>query len=1054
MMSISKLSAGAVASKYYHEEGYYSDKDGEAKDQSSWHGKGAEGAELRGPVDDDVFQALLAGQAPNGQDLAAAITNGTERRMGYDLTFSAPKDVSVIGLVGEDKAVLAVHDAAVKTTLDHIEQNGIKARVYNPEMKDSERVTGQKAFFAVFRHDTSRSLDPQLHSHAIVVNMVLGEDGKYRAIVSEEFFANQKLYDAIYKNELSKGLTELGYSVRREGEHGDIRINGLPADIAKGFSKRSAEIQEKMEGSTDTNKSAAAARAALATRASKAKDVDRAEVLAAWKAEVKELGHDLSVLDKIKDQAKEQGRDVLRATRAQADDRPMQTAARLVGQSIAHHSEKDAVYSKGSLITFALNRSEGGIGLEAIEREVTQRFKDDRLFTAVTKEMPDGITDIRTVARERTMVGEMQKGFDASTATLHSLTRWAKNAERVVDRALKGSTLTPGQRDATKLIIASTDRVVGVQGFAGTGKTYMLERAQSLANRQGFKMEAIGPSAKSVEALLDAKMDAVTVARFLIEASSKGMGNKSDRILVVDEASMVDTQNMVELLRVANKAGYNRVVLMGDTAQLASVGAGAAFKQLQDAGMKMAEMTEINRQKNPELLDAVYAATRKDVAAAFNKIGNNVTAVIDGEYVKATADTYLALSPEQRANTGVIAQSNKARVAANTLIRDGLIEEGQVALQGVTKDHYSSVDMSTALKRDGTAYEVGDRVIAMAPIPQARLEQGQEFVVTGADKRTGRLIVRDADNKERTLDVTQKAVAERLGVYALEAREYASGDDVIFRSNDKRAGVINGERGTVTEATKDDLTVTKADGSQVKLDASMLGQKTMDHAYAATAHAFQGDTVDRILVAMGSKEALTNMASFYVGISRARHEAKLFTDKPFELAESIEKKTGESIPALHALERDNAIGKDATAPLERSVDPAEPDIAKATETAPDRDTERPTNATTSEREITSDVAQNYAAEIAAMQADINAEINAYEKAQNQEDTDAMKGREFNAPNTTDRNRDLTKDGPDKDPQTDATTDPADRVTEREMRHDVGEEKADKHTDKEEVEIER
>ena len=125
MLTATVLSAGSVSSKYYHEEGYYKDHE-EAGEASQWHGKGALDAGLTGKVGDDMFQALLGGKAPDGTDLAARTNADKTRRMGHDLTFSAPKDVSVIGLVGADDRVVAVHDAAVKTALDHLETHGIK----------------------------------------------------------------------------------------------------------------------------------------------------------------------------------------------------------------------------------------------------------------------------------------------------------------------------------------------------------------------------------------------------------------------------------------------------------------------------------------------------------------------------------------------------------------------------------------------------------------------------------------------------------------------------------------------------------------------------------------------------------------------------------------------------------------------------------------------------------------------------------------------------------------------------------------------------------------
>jgi len=144
-------------------------------------------------------------------------------------------------------------------------------------------------------------------------------------------------------------------------------------------------------------------------------------------------------------------------------------------------------------------------------------------------------------------------------------------------------------------------------------------------------------------------------------------------------------------------------------------------------------------------------------------------------------------------------------------------------------------------------------------------------------------------------------MADRIGIYAPESREYAKGDAIIFRQNDKDAGVINGARGSIVATTDEGLTVQTAADSTVNLANNAVALKTMDHSYATTVHSFQGETVDRIIVAMGAKEALTNTSAAYVAISRARHDATLFTDDPAKLQETLEARSGISATALESL---------------------------------------------------------------------------------------------------------------------------------------------------------
>ena len=173
-------SIGAVASasqgvSYYERDGYYASEDPLHREASGWAGKGAEALALSGSVDPETFSRVLEGHVPDGsgRQLGKRTKNaGIHHRPGRDLTLSAPKSVSLAALVGEDMRVVESHDKAVKRTLAWVEKNVMQTRVMDPETKQMVRVQGQKMVAATFRHDTSRNLDPQLHTHAVIANMV------------------------------------------------------------------------------------------------------------------------------------------------------------------------------------------------------------------------------------------------------------------------------------------------------------------------------------------------------------------------------------------------------------------------------------------------------------------------------------------------------------------------------------------------------------------------------------------------------------------------------------------------------------------------------------------------------------------------------------------------------------------------------------------------------------------------------------------------------------------------------------------------------------------
>ena len=891
MISVSAVSAGAMSSKYYHEEGYYKDGEEQGKATSFWHGQAAKEEGLIGQVNDEVFVKLAEGTAPDGVDLSRNGQSGNKRVIGFDYTFSAPKSVSVVALIGGDSRIIEAHNKAVRTTLDLAEQESLKVRVYNKEAKGKEWVSDQKGIFAVFQHDTSRKLDPQLHSHAIILNMAKGEDDKYRAIGNRDFYKNRKFYDAVYKAELAAGLKELGYDLTR-GQKGDIKIKGVGKEVTETFSKRSQEIREMVKNSTDPNKSAASERAALATRSAKNKDVDRSEVLDVWQKESREAGLSTEKLNTMVANSREhEGIPVSAADKAKE-------ANHIYKYARDHFSERDAVYGLKNLKEEMLDVSVG-LTLRDIETKITKEMDKGKLFYAGKIKDEIQITDNLTLAAEGKMLTEFKESLGKSAPSQNFIQKYTTNFHRRLTQNFAKTTLTVGQQDAARLILNSKDRVVGIQGYAGSGKTFMLNKMETIANTNGYAVEGIGPTSKSVEALKDAGIDSKTVASFLMQSRTK-IGDKSKTILVIDEASMVGTKDMAELLKVGNLGKYNRVVVMGDVAQLDSVSAGSAFSQLQKNGMSTANMLEINRQSNQNTLAAVYATISKDIENAFANIGN-IHESTDGDYVRPAANAYLDRSPEQRKNTGVIAQTNVARIKINNIIREGLIEEGAIGQSKIAVEHLYPSNFSNAMKQFGLVYETGQLVVAHQDLPDTIVKQGDIMAVRTFKPTTGTLEVVNKSGEAVSINASSASVAAKIGVFTSEVRTFSEGDEVIFKMNVKEENLMNGDRGVIKDVQGKNITIEKTNGDTVTLDSGSLSAKRMDHAYASTVHGYQGETVHDIIVAMGSNEILSTQKSFYVSISRPKDTVALYTDSATDLANTIEENTGQSIPALQAV---------------------------------------------------------------------------------------------------------------------------------------------------------
>ena len=196
--SIGVITSASQGVSYYERDGYYAKDDPAHREASAWAGRGAEALGLSGPVDPDTFKAVLEGKVPDGPHLGKRDKDGEiHHRPGRDVTLSAPKSVSLMALVGGDERIVAAHDRAVTRTLAWVERNAVETRVQDKTSEAMVRVGGQKMVAAIFRHDTSRNLDLQLHTHAVIANMVQGGEGKWRTMVN----------DGLYRNKMAMGAS-------------------------------------------------------------------------------------------------------------------------------------------------------------------------------------------------------------------------------------------------------------------------------------------------------------------------------------------------------------------------------------------------------------------------------------------------------------------------------------------------------------------------------------------------------------------------------------------------------------------------------------------------------------------------------------------------------------------------------------------------------------------------------------------------------------------------------------------------------------------------------
>jgi conjugative relaxase-like TrwC/TraI family protein len=894
--SVSALSSAGQAASYYEADDYYAEG---GLAPSEWFGEAAAALGLAGEVDRDDFAGLLEGRVA-GQQLGTARDGTVEHRPGWDITLSAPKSVSIMAEVAGDKRLLAAHGAAVKVALAYVEKHMAATRIRNGG-EVSREVTRNLAI-ATFRHSTSRAQDPQLHTHAVVINATQDKDGAWRSLEPRAIYQLQKHIGAIYRQELAHGVAELGYQIV-PGKDSLFEIKGVPDAAIDALSQRTAAIDARLaERGTSREQASAAEKqiAALDTREAKV-HADHRELRKEWRMTASGAGFDQTAREKLVAEAEARSKD----TGLRAD--PAKLAQQAVSFAAAKLSERASVFAESSLAREAGDFAFGKLGhvqiagAIATAREIGSLLP--RMFLDKRGAEFAGFTTPQAIEAEQAMLrAEISgRGMAEPVSGRMAAARLVERAARLSGRS--GFAWTDDQKRATTELLTSRDRVAAVQGYAGTAKTTtVLATYAREAERRGFGVTALAPTASAATVLGDALgLRGDTVARHLLSPEARKPG--SGAVWIVDEASMLSTHDMARLLTSSDKAGA-RVVLVGDVKQLGSVGAGAAFAQLQQAGMSTAKLAEVVRQTNAETREAVMASIEghagKAIAALERGGGKVIEAPTPAERLGAIAERYVALSPQDRARTLVIEPSRDGRDSLTSMIRDQLSARGELSTGALKFAALEAKDLTRAEAREPASYAVGDVVRFSQNYPAKGVGRGEALRIMAVDPGGNRVALADRDGRMIDWRPRQWGAAS---VQAFEPRpmELRTGDQVQFTRNDREMDRTNGLAGTVSgiDTATRQATLKLANGREQRLDLTEPRDAHIRHAYVQTAHAAQGQTADRILVHADSRSTnLVDQKMLYVALSRAKSEAIIVTDDKDRLVRAIYERAGEKQTAL------------------------------------------------------------------------------------------------------------------------------------------------------------
>ena len=864
MLSLAKVEGSDAAANYYEQtDDYYG---GEIREGTEWWGKGAELLGLSGPVNSRDFRRLLRGRIADGVEIHRG---GSSRRSATDLTLSAPKSVSIQAMIAGDRRLYDAHDRAVTKTLEFIEQ---RLATYRLTLGgETTSIPSGNILVARFRHELSREKDPQLHTHAVVLNATQRHDGQWRALDSQPLYFENMLLGALYRAELAREVRALGYGIRMTHLDGRFELNHINETQIAEFSGRSRQIEAGLAQRGLTRESASARQleaAALATRTRKS-SFDAVELSKDWQersaAEHIDLRqpHILAAAD-----PSEEERNIL--------------ANRATAYAVAHLTERECIVTRNQILGAALGRSEGIASLEDIEQAMAQAVtkgelvnEGERYTTNAAQLVEQKILDIEIRGRDQL----------ASLIQQPWLEGMANSGQ---------DKLAAEQAEAVRQIVCGGNQIMGIQGYAGTGKTRMLTRVHEIANAENWECTGIAPSAAAARELGKAGIEAQTIAAFL----ARGTVLNKKSLLIMDEAGMVPACDMLAVLQQVEDAGA-RIVLVGDRKQLQAVNAGMPFRQLQDAGMPTAQLREIRRQIDENLRRAALHAAEGKVHASLNLLKSSIIEISYAtERHARIARDYAALSVSEQKITLIVAGTNAAREAINEQVRLQLGMTGT----GVPVQVLRQKDLSEQQRRSSLAYRPGDQVQMLKDYKSIALAKGEIAEVVSAGN--GMVTLRDEAGLLHEWRPVDKPHAI---VYQVVEREMAVGDKLRITANDYGRCIVNGEFSTVVAIDLETglLSVVMADDRLVTF--SMDRPLHLEHGYCSTVHSAQGATCERILVEASVQSSAAHQSSYYVAISRARMEVKIYTDDRSMLPEKLARTT-EKTAALELKRRSLALG--------------------------------------------------------------------------------------------------------------------------------------------------
>ncbi|WP_454887361.1 MobF family relaxase [Sphingomonas oryzagri] len=937
MLSMAPIRSSAGATNYFAKDNYYTPEGAEGS--SSWAGAGAAAMGLDGKVDADAFKAVLDGVMPDGTVLPTGPDG--KRAFGSDFTFSAPKSLSLLAYIGGDNRLLDAHRRSVEKAMAWAEKNLAATRM-EVDGRMVQVKTGNLVM-AMFEHDTSRAQEPDAHIHVVIANATRGPDGKWRTLDNRPLWKANALIGSIQNAFLREEVTKLGYEPELVGKYGSFEIGNIARSVIMAFSTRRRQILEAFREARHQTPEARNAMT-LATREKKEEIEDREGLYERWQAQARELGVDLPaivsatlrpeaapvrtwdrVVAGIKSMAGQaraiadyfaklsggDAGDALIPERIGRLDPQGRADAQSVASAIRHLSEREAAFEAHDVYKAALN-----FGLP-----VTIDGVEARIATLVGKGLlVEGqgarahyLTTESEIRTERRILTEVDVGRGAVSPLMDH----AQAGERLQEEArdIAGFSLNAGQEAGGRILLASEDRIVAIQGVAGAGKTTMLRPVKAVLEAEGKTLLGLAFQNKMVADLADAGIEARTIASFIgryqgllrpdakPEWIDKARAEYRDTFIVVDESSMTSNADQLTLNRLANLLQLPRMATMGDEKQLGAINAGKPFEVMQRLGIEMAVMPE-NLRARGEAVKAVATAFQDGRVSDAMKALAPFTTVAPDDIDQTAVDMWMALDGQERDRTGLYASGRVHKGEINERVQQARLDAGEIGRDALSLTVLDRVGITGEETRYIQYYKPGMIVDFDRRLRGQNIDKGRATILS-VDQRSRTATLKLANGKTRTFKPGRMQAAksgETLRLYVERRLDIHSGDRIRWGDNDRDRGLLN--------ATSARIVAWDAQGVTVETDTKMVhvlahGDPMLDKidlSYALNAHMAQGVTSDHGIAVMDSAERrLNNLRLALVTATRVRDSLRVIVDDPDRVARGLAANPGDKTSALEVI---------------------------------------------------------------------------------------------------------------------------------------------------------